>query len=71
MTTEEKLIALQRSPEMKKAMLLLTAFYQDCELKSFVRLTYTIDNLNYELTFLPIAHQVNIDELNDGKKEGN
>lgn len=68
MTTDEKLIAIQQSPEMKKAIALLIALYTECELKSFIRLTYNVNGMNYELTFLPISHQVTITSLTNGQE---
>jgi len=52
LTTAEKLAAVQRSPELVKAMGLLIAAYKDCDLKSHIRFRYPIQGKTYEITFL-------------------
>ena|SRR3990167_1249550 len=54
MTTDEKLLAVQESPEMKKAVTLLYEVFKDCDLKVFIRFWYKIDDKNYEITFMPL-----------------
>lgn len=58
MTTIEKLQAVQTSPEMLTAMGLLIAAFEDCELKSHIRFTYTVNGVDYELNFMPIHNLV-------------
>jgi hypothetical protein len=64
MTTHEKLAAVQTSPEMLKAITLLIAAFQDCELRSHIRFSYKVNGVKYEMNFMPIMNEINyrIDE---------
>lgn len=58
MSTEEKIKAVQQSPQMIAAMELLIAAFHDCQLKSHMRFTYTVLGVKYEITFLPIHNEI-------------
>ena len=53
-----KLTAVQFSDEMKAAVSLLIAAFEDCELQSYIRFAYRIDDKAYELTFLPKQNEI-------------
>ena len=58
MTTAEKLQAVQTSPEILSAVELLIAAFHDCELKSHIRFTYSVKDIEYEITFMPILNRI-------------
>jgi hypothetical protein len=69
MTIEDKLKAVQTSPQLLNATMLLIAAFQDCELKSHIRFIYTVNDAKYEITFLPIINEVTYKVEEEVKQE--
>jgi hypothetical protein len=59
LSIEDKLIALQATDEIKKAVLLLKAAMDDMGARSYLRFGYNIEGVSYELTFMKIQNVVN------------
>lgn len=57
MTTQEKINAVQNSPELIAATKLLISAFIDCKLKGYIRYTYEINGTKYELNFMPIGNE--------------
>ncbi len=61
MTDTDKIKAIGNSPEVIKAIKLLTACFVEMELKSIIRYSYDIPGYGkFELTYLKITNEVEI-----------
>ena len=69
MTTAEKIRAVQKSPEILRALDLLISTFNDCELRGYIRFTYIIDEIKYEINFMPILNEVIYEDMGDGEEK--
>lgn len=58
LTTEDKMKALQQSPEIRRALALFIAAFNDLEFKTLIRFGYEVEGTKYELMFYPIRNHV-------------
>ena len=58
-TTAEKIMVVQGSKEIKDAVALLIAVFEDCKLNDFIKLTYEVDAENGKETFELILNKIN------------
>ena len=65
MTENEKITVVQSSDVMKEAVTLLYSLYKDCNLSSYIRYAYVINDEKYEITFLHIRNEIDHKPLKD------
>lgn len=51
LTTNQKIIAVHGMPEVRTSAKLLYALFKDCQLNSFIRMGFTIEDETFELVF--------------------
>lgn len=52
LTTEQKILAVQNSPEVKTAVAMMINLFRDCKLKTHIRYEYGAGDDQFEITFL-------------------
>ena len=63
MDTADKVDAVQDSPEMTHVAKMLLALYLDCDLTSFIRYAYRIDDYSCEITFTAVKTKKQVERF--------